>query len=235
MMGRLRAWAAGAREIFDTTHPDERALVASLRDIVRINRAFGGTRAAAGRLAEQWGSRPAGSRLTLLDIGTGLGDIPRAAARRARSEGIELRLIGVELFRAAARAARGSGDLAALVADGGRLPLRSRSVDLVLCVKLLHHLPGEAGRRLLRELNRVARIAVVVSDIRRSPVAAAGIYLASFPMRFQAATRHDSVVSVFRGFTPGELAGLCAAAGVDASVRRHPGWCLTAAWRPAGV
>ena len=106
----------------------------------------------------------------------------------------------------------------------------------MLCAKLLHHLPGAAGTTLLRELDRVARRGVVVADIRRSPVAAAGIWLASFPMRFHPATRRDSVISVFRGFSDEELLCACRAAGIDrATIRRHPGWCLTAAWRPAGA
>ncbi len=235
MMRAWRAWAARTHEIFDDPLADEAALVASLRDIARINRAFGGGRAAARRLAEFWRGAAAGTRLTLLDIGTGAGDIPRAAAALAAGAGVELRLMGVEIFRAAAREAARDGTLAALVADGGRLPLRDRSVDLVLCAKLLHHLPGAAGTTLLRELDRVARRGVVVADIRRSPVAAAGIWLASFPMRFHPATRRDSVISVFRGFTDGELLSACRAAGLGlATVRRHPGWCLTAAWQPPG-
>jgi hypothetical protein len=72
----------------------------------------------------------------------------------------------------------------------------------------------------------------VVADIRRSAFAAAGLWLASFPMRFHPATRRDGVISVFRGFSGDELRGICADAGVCAAVKRHPGWCLTAAWRP---
>ncbi len=233
MMRRLQAWAAGTVEIFDDPRADERELVASLRDIARINRAFGGARAAVRTLAGFWRDLPAGAVATLLDIGTGSGDIPRAAARVAGRRGLRLRLVGVELFRAAAREAARAGDLAAVVADGGRLPFRTGAFDFVLCAKLLHHLPGEPGVSLLRELNRVARRAVVVADIRRSAVAAAGIWLASFPMRFHRVTRRDAVVSVLRGFTGAELAALCARADVPAAVRRHPGWSLTAAWRPA--
>jgi hypothetical protein len=51
-------------------------------------------------------------------------------------------------------------------------------------------------------------------------------------MHFHPATRRDGVISVFRGFSGDELRGICADAGVCAAVKRHPGWCLTAAWRP---
>jgi SAM-dependent methyltransferase len=235
MIGPLRAWAARAAETLDDPRADADVVVASLRDIARINRLFGGAAAAAGRLEEFLAEVPGGTTLTLLDVGTGTGDIPRAVERRAQHHGIALRLLGLERHPAAAREASRPGDLAVVIADGGRLPLRARSVDLALCSKLLHHLPGEAGTRLLAELDRVARLAVVVADIHRSALAAAGIWVAGYLMRFHPATRRDSVISVFRGFTPGELRRACAAAGVPAVVRRHPGWCLTAAWRPAGT
>jgi SAM-dependent methyltransferase len=234
MMRRWRAWAAAAVETLDDPATDDDTVVTSLRDVARINRLFGGARAATGRLDAFLAGLPGGTTLTLLDVGTGTGDLPRAAAMRAARRGVTLRLVGLERHRAAAREAARHGGVAAVVADGGRLPFRDRAVDLVLCAKLLHHLPGAAGERLLRELDRVARVGVVVADVRRSALAAAGLWLASFPLGFHAATRHDGVISVFRGFTAPELAAACARAGVRAEVRAHPGWDLTAAWRPNG-
>ena len=232
MRNPLRDWAMRSEELLDDPRADAAVVVASLRDIARINRIFGGASAAADRVNEFLGAVPAGATVSLLDVGTGSGDIPRAAARLAARRGISVRVIGLERILAAAREAERGGELAVLVADGCCLPFASRSVDLVLCAKVLHHLPGEAGNRLLREMNRVARLGVVVADIRRSAVAAAGIWLASFPMQLHPVTRRDGVISVFRGFSGSELRDICAGAGIAARVKRHPGWCLTAAWQP---
>jgi SAM-dependent methyltransferase len=234
MMRGLRAWATAAVETLDDPATDDRTVVESLRDIACINRLFGGRRAATRRLDAFLADVPRGTTLTLLDVGTGTGDLPRAAAALAVRRGITLRLVGLERHRAAAHEAARPGDLLAIVADGGRLPLRSRSVDLVLCAKLLHHLPGAAGEALLREVDRVGRLGVVVADIHRSALAAAGLWLVSFPLGFHAATRHDGIISVLRGFTPRELEAVCAEAGIRAAVRTHAGWGLTAAWRPNG-
>lgn len=237
MTSRLKQWAVGTAEMLDDPAADERAVLASLGDIALINRAFGNAGVAARRLAEFWRGDAPGTTLSLLDVGTGLGDIPRAAAALAGRRGITLRLCGVERHAAAARAARNGHaglPLQPLIADGGALPFPGGAFDLVLCAKLLHHLPGERGTALVRELDRVARRGVVVLDLMRSTVAAAGIWLASYPMRLQAITRHDAVVSVLRGFTATELARACADAGVRADVRRHHGFCLTAAWRTGG-
>ncbi|MEJ7812861.1 MAG: hypothetical protein WKG32_20775, partial [Gemmatimonadaceae bacterium] len=89
--------------------------------------------------------------------------------------------------------------------------------------------------RLAEELNRVARRLVIVSDLRRSWVAAGGIWLASWALRFHPVSRHDGVVSVLRGFTPAELAELVlAATGRSARVRERLGYRLSAAWEPEG-
>jgi hypothetical protein len=103
----------------------------------------------------------------------------------------------------------------------------------VLCSQLLHHFEQADAVRLLQELDRVARARVVVSDLRRSAVAAAGLWLASFPLRFHRVSRHDGVVSVMRGFTPGELAELVhEAVGTHPVVKRRLGWRVTASWTP---
>ena len=50
------------------------------------------------------------------------------------------------------------------IADADALPLPDRSVDAVVCSRLLHHLPAADERvRILAEAGRVARRAVIVS------------------------------------------------------------------------
>jgi SAM-dependent methyltransferase len=229
----VRAWADGRRELFDDPAADPATALASLRDIALANRVLGGAAAAVSRLAEYFRAAPRSATLTLLDVGTGDGDIPRLAQRRARREGIRLRLVGLERHAAAARHAARYGDLAAVRADAAALPLRDASVDLVLCSQLLHHYEDRALTALITELGRVARVAVVIADLRPSPIAALGVWLASFPLRFHPVSRRDAVISVRRGFTPEALRAALAAAGVRAEVRTPAGFRVTAAWRPA--
>jgi len=205
-----------------------------LRDVARANRYLGGADAALRRLDELLRSAPAGATLTLLDVGTGDGDIPRAARARAARSGIRLRLIAVERHPAAARHAARDGGLSALLADAAALPFGSRSVDLVLCSQLLHHYQGAALTAIVAELGRVARLGVVIAELRPSRFAAAGLWLASYPLRFQSVSRRDGVTSVLRGFTVAALRQACAEAGVNAEVRRHALFRVTAAWRTAG-
>jgi hypothetical protein len=103
----------------------------------------------------------------------------------------------------------------------------------VMCSQLLHHFADEDAARLVRELDRVARHAVVVSDLRRSWFAAMGFWLVSFPLRFHRVTRHDGCVSVMRGFTPGELHLLVhRAVSASPTVTRRLGYRIAARWTP---
>ena len=172
-------------------------------------------------------------RITLLDVGTGLADLPWRARELARRRGLRLYTIGLDGVPSLVRNASHRLN-AALCGDALALPLRDRSVDLVLCSQLLHHFERERALRVIFELDRVARRYVIVSDLRRSWVAAAGFWLASVALRFHRITRHDGTISVLRGFTEGELGGMVVTAtGVQPAIRRRLGYRLTASWRPA--
>ena len=218
-------------ELLDLPDVDPRVVTRSLADVALANRLFGGARAV---VAELEGVLPAlGAAATLLDVGTGMGDIPARARELARKRGVRIATTGLdasEALAAASRARTGSS----VVGDALALPFADASVDVVVCSQLLHHFVEADAVTLLAELDRVARRRVIVADLRRSWVAAAGIWTASFPLRFHPVSRHDGVVSVLRGFTRAELTALVegGAPGSAARVCRRPGWRLTASWAP---
>ena len=219
-------------ELIDDPAIDPAVVVRSLGDVARSNALFGGRRAVLAALAPALG--PAGSALTLLDVGTGMGDIPLHARRLAARRGVRLHAVGVELNFALARASRAATD-ASVCGDAFALPFPDRSIDVVTASQVLHHFTGTDVARLLAELDRVARRRVIVGDLRRSYAAAAGFWVASRALGFHPVTRHDGVLSVFRGFTADELAGHVRAAVPDARdliVRHRLGWRVVASWRP---
>jgi SAM-dependent methyltransferase len=207
----------------------------SMGDVARANALFGGAHAVLAELDDLFRAPPSssGSRsFSMLDVGTGLGDIPARVRARASQCGVTVCTIGLDTSEVLTLAAQGA-DLPVLRADARRLPIADRAFDVVICSQVLHHFPGDDGVSLLHELDRVARHRVIVSDIRRSWLAAGGIWLASWPLRFHPVSRHDGVVSVMRGFTVDELAGVVrAAVGAAPRVRRHRGFRITASWTP---
>jgi len=106
-------------------------------------------------------------------------------------------------------------------------------VDVAICSLLLHHFEDEDAITVMRELVRVARHRVIVCDLRRSRVAAAGFWLASFAIGFHPVTRHDGVLSILRAFTRSELADLVRlASGRPSVVRSCLGFRLVTSYAP---
>jgi SAM-dependent methyltransferase len=217
-------------EILDEAGVDAATRIRSIDDVTRSNALFGGRRAAVRAVDDAVAS---GARLTLLDVGTGLADIPDAITQRASGRGTRIFSIGVDEAVDLLTAA-GSRLSAAVCADANALPFRDHSIDIVVCSQVLHHFADDRLEPIIWELSRVARRRVVIADLRRSRIAAAGFWLASFPLGFHPITRHDGVVSVFRGFTASELrSAVHRATGVSPLVRHHLGFRLTASWTPA--
>jgi SAM-dependent methyltransferase len=218
-------------EILDSPDIDPQVVTRSLADVARANALFGGVSSAMEEIKDALGELP--RRATLLDVGTGLGDIPCRARSFAARKGIHLTTVGLDSVLELARASRHSVS-AAVCGDALQLPFADRSVDIVMCSQVLHHFVDSDAAKLLREMDRVARVRVVVSDLRRSWIAAAGLWLVSFPLGFHAVSRHDGVVSVLRGFTREELSDT-----VKDAIARKPvvhqrrGFRITASWTPA--
>ena len=203
----------------------------SLRDERLSNLVLGGARAVLSEIARLLPSL--GERASLLDVGTGLADIPLRARAMAQARGVALDVFGVDEAPSLARRNASLLDVS-VCGDARRLPFASESVDVVICSQVLHHFEDADVALVLRELDRVARHAVIVSDLRRSFLAASGFWLATWPLGFHPVSRHDGVVSVLRGFTPGELKDhVSRGTGCLASVRRHLGYRLTATWTPS--
>src|SRR5919107_1489287 len=77
-------------ELLDDPRADPGAVAESLRNIARANRWFGGATAVRYGLRRTLGAVPPGTALTLLDLGTGLGDLPQVAVRWGAARGIRI-------------------------------------------------------------------------------------------------------------------------------------------------
>lgn len=222
----------GREFLDDADQMDALVVRRSLGDVARANALFGGTRAVIAEIRRALRGAPTGRPLTLLDVGTGRGDIPAAATTWSHRRGVHLETIGIERSELLARIA---GERTMVVsADALQLPLGDRSVDIAMCSQVLHHFDHAGAMAVLRELHRVARLRVIVSDLHRHWFAAAGIWLASFPLFFHPVSRHDGVLSVLRGFTRRELGELVrSTVGQQADVRYRLGFRVTASWTPS--
>jgi ubiquinone/menaquinone biosynthesis C-methylase UbiE len=202
-----------------------------MKDVERANSVFGGKNAALHELAPCLGTLS--KCALLLDVGTGAGDIPAAARALASRRNVSLRTIGFDSSLVLLTRHRQRNDL--LVRGHAlALPFRDKSVDVVICTQVLHHFTEPEALKLITEMNRVARTRVVISDIRRSLIAAGGLWLASFVLNFHSVSRHDGVTSVMRGFLPAELSELVMSAiGQRPVAHSRAGFRVTTSWRPS--
>jgi ubiquinone/menaquinone biosynthesis C-methylase UbiE len=203
----------------------------SLRDVRRANTVLGGANAVLAELRRMLPSL--GAHATLLDVGTGLADIPFRARGVAARNGVLLYTFGLD---EAASLAALSGEVldACVCGDARRLPFATGSIDVVTCSQVLHHFEDHEIGLVLREMNRVARHAVIVSDLRRSWLAVGGFWFVTWLLGFHPVSRHDGMVSVLRGFTSRDLADhVLRSTGRTATIRRHLGYRLTATWSPS--
>jgi hypothetical protein len=232
-MGSLSVTGLGV-ELLDDPEADAGAVAESLHNIARANRWFGGSAAVRYGLSRTLGQLPPGTTLSLLDLGTGLGDLPHTAQRWGAARGIRIVPLGLELNRVAARLAWDAG-LAVAVACAGAPPIRDKSVDVILVSQLAHHLTPESVVHLLRTCDRLARRAVIIADLRRHVLASAGFWMGSRLLRFDRVTMADGMTSLRRGFTKEELCRLLARAGVSGQVDQRHGFRLVATWIPGSA
>jgi ubiquinone/menaquinone biosynthesis C-methylase UbiE len=220
------ARVAGAREIIDGPFVPFEDLACCMTDISRVNALFGGRMVTMIHVKRLLAARPADQLVTVLDVGTGAGDIPRALVRWARRRGRRIRVLALDrdaaTLRIAAELARGYPEITFVRGDALALPIRPEAVDLTISAMTLHHLEPDAGVRYLVEMDRVARLGFVVNDLARGRIAHWLVWLITRFVTRGAIARHDGPLSVRRSYTPREVTGLCGEAGLkDVDVVRH--------------
>jgi len=213
-----------ARELMDEPVDDVDELAENLRDIAYANAHLGGTAPVVRALRRL---RPR----TILDVGSGAGDVALALVNDAHRRGAAVRVTCLDandqMLAIARRATHDHPALEFVRGDGESLPFDDGAFDVVTCTLALHHFEPAAARALLRELRRVARITPLVCDLRRSDVAFAATWLWSRASRNRL-TRHDAPLSVRRAYTPGEALSLAREAGWRAPrVHREPFFRMT--------
>ncbi|GAC1463707.1 MAG: hypothetical protein NVSMB9_01470 [Isosphaeraceae bacterium] len=176
----------------------------------QVNRRLGNLRTAHRELDRaliEDGPWADGSSISLLDVGSGSGDIPRALCERLSLDTVRGEAWVLDRDPTAVSLARGSG-LIVVRGDALHLPFANRSFDFVAAVKFAHHFEGCKLTRLLTEMARVARHRVVVLDLQRHWLAYYGFIIWSRIFTKNRLVRHDGPLSVLRGFTARELESL---------------------------
>lgn len=188
-------------EILDTLPPDQAR--ASLADLVRINKYWGGL-GALRRLVNQ--TIPPNVPFSFLDVGAASGDMGRYVEKlRPQARVTSLDYIPSHLAPGAARR---------VAANAFALPFAGRSFDYVFSSLFLHHFSDDDVVRLLAESARVARKQVLAIDLWRHPIPYYFIGYTRPLFGWDPVSVHDGKISVEAAFHSRELAGLARRAGL---------------------
>ncbi|GMA31344.1 hypothetical protein GCM10025875_13360 [Litorihabitans aurantiacus] len=203
-----------AVELMDDPACDAEGLRRTYRAFVVINRVLAGWRRVYVRRIRPLLS--ADTVTTLLDVGSGGGDVARSLARWAARDGLRLEVTGIDPdARAIAYATSRPAlpDLTFERAHSGDLVARGARFDVVISNHVLHHLDPAARDGLLADSAVLARRLVVHGDIARSRRAYAAYWVATLPLvragRASAPfVRDDGLISIRRSYTARELAAV---------------------------
>lgn len=208
------------RELLDAETLDPDDLRANLRELAMLNRLPGGAGASFQAIRQL---TDAAAMVTVVDVGTGGGDLPRTFVRRARGAGATWRITAVEsrpeVLEIARRRLRNEPAVTVLEGDGRALPLPDLSVDVAHASLLLHHLDEADAVAVLREMARVSRRGVVINDLVRGLVPYLVTWTTTMALARNRYTRNDGPLSARRAYTLDELDRLLADAGLRVALR----------------
>ena len=190
----------------------------ALKGLTRLNRVSRSTRIVWKPIADL-ARRNGTSRLRVLDVAAGAGDVATGLWQRASRAGIQLEILGLDVSPLAVRFARECAiarkipvEFAVQDAFSAELP---SGFDVVISSLFLHHLDQKHAVLLFGTMARAARQLVLVNDLLRNM---SGLILAGVASRLVTTSRvvHvDAMRSVRAAFTLSEARTLAHDAGLE--------------------
>ena len=200
-------------ELMDRPQPVSSELERDLHNLRQLNRWFGSYQLIQNFL-RHW-IKP-GSKMRIVDLATGSGDIPRLVVDYARKVGAKVTIDAIEQNSSTVEIARSlsSAYPEISIIEGNILEWQgAERYDLVLCSLVLHHFSSEDAVRVLRHCRELSGRFVLVSDLRRSYVATIGVYILTATIFREPMTRTDGRLSAARAFSYAEFRSLAGRAG----------------------
>lgn len=202
-------------ELMDDPATPIEDLRCALDELEVVNRRLNGHRPSLAAIRRLLGGdrRP----FSVLDVGTGCGDVPRRIVAWAARRGIDVRIKALDVSPAVLQHARnrsgGIGSIEYTQADILSYE-PGETFDIVHAALVLHHFDDRTATAALRRMYELSRRGVVVVDLHRHPFAYRSFRLLSACFSRSRLIRNDGPTSVLRGFRLRDLRALASAAGL---------------------
>jgi 2-polyprenyl-3-methyl-5-hydroxy-6-metoxy-1,4-benzoquinol methylase len=204
-------------ELMDTVTLSDAEMRQTLRYLARGNRQWGGSGMVISYLEKWTAGQPAGSAITILDVGTGAADIPIEIAKWARQKNLNVQITGVdivpEIIAIAKEETAAYPEIEIKSIDINDLAAAGKKFDYVIGSLFLHHVSHPQQIPILKTFDKLARRGLLISDLHRSYLGFIAVAASTF-LFGNRITRHDGPLSVRRAFTVEELNAMAKEAGL---------------------
>ncbi|MEK3882944.1 methyltransferase domain-containing protein [Paenibacillus sp. PL2-23] len=191
----------------------------------RLNRLFGAAAPTLYGVRRLWREAGCPRTLSILDVGSGSGDVNRRLLRWALEEGVQLHVTLVDKTEEAAKEAALYywKESRVQIRQADLFELEADSADIVTGTQFIHHFEGAELKKAVQQMLRVSRLGVALNDIHRHWLPWSAVWLAARLVSRNPYIRHDGPLSVAKGFRAEDWEKL----------RQHPGLeGLDYSWRP---
>lgn len=200
-------------------------LTEALRHLRRLNRILGAAYPSLYGVKRLWTDAGRPKRLSVLDIGSGSGEINRILLRWADRNRIDMTIVLADVTEEACEEARRvymrEPRVRVMRCDLFQLP--ASSADIVTASQFVHHFPSEDLPEIVERMLHASRYGVVVSDIHRHWIPWLAVWLLTRIVSRNVYIRHDAPLSVAKGFRAADWRSLA----------KHPAVPhMSFAWRP---
>lgn len=224
MIGGLRH-RADRSERMDDGSASGSELREAFRHLQRLNRLLGASGPALYGVKRLWARMGKPPSLSVLDAGSGSGDINRHLLKWADRQGIAIRIWLVDPAEEACVEAERLflGDNRVIFVKQDVFELPSSQADIVTASQFAHHLSADRLPAGIGRLLDISRAGVVINDIHRHWVPWAAVWLLTRLLSRNRCIRHDGPLSVTKGFRRADWTALARKLDVPEMICR---------WRP---
>ena len=196
-------------EIMDDFALEGPQLTDALDKIAKINQFLGGNTLTLNGVKKLISKVPKGQIITIVDLGCGNGDMLRTLADYAQKSNQNFHLIGIDAnaftVNYAKECSASYPNIDYLSQDIFELNFQNINFDIALCTLTLHHFKENDIIRIIEDLERNARLGIVVNDLHRSKIAYRLFQLIAIVFNLNEMSRKDGLTSIMRGFKKLEL------------------------------
>jgi len=193
---------ATAPELMDDLTRGGDELREALQHLRRLNRLFAASGQTLHGVSRLWAQTGRPTRLSVLDVGAGSGDVNKRLLRWADAQGVELSITLAD------RTEEACAEASAYFADEPRVSvvrsdlfeLAPEAADIVTASQFVHHFDDDELADVASAMLCASRIGVVIQDIHRHWLPWTAVWLASRVVSGNRYIVNDGPLSVAKGF-----------------------------------